>query len=293
MYHTAWTKKGSSSLPSDRIRPNPPPPSTPSKNNKGKGKTAASEPAKSKAVRRLESLKAGVAGNLQKDPKGGCFCQAREHHLSTYTQLCRTCGLILCEINLPQYSCPHCSASLLTATQKDALIARLDAQIAETLTKEALMRERAEEEARLAVGAFPTLGNTVTSGAAPSAPVPQTRMVMSLNSKTKKVTVSSFTKASPSPSRPASRAESVEDEPVRVPPPPPTVPFSAAAKFDSSRPWMDLSGGGAVYIPPPNLDADDDTRGISQRRRNRGKKKNTEGGAQAGVAGSSSQTTST
>ncbi|KAF8195767.1 hypothetical protein K438DRAFT_1826486 [Mycena galopus ATCC 62051] len=287
MHKTAWANKASS-VPSDKIRPTPPPPS----NSKGKGKSAVPEPPKSKAVRQLESLKTALsasAGNPQKDPKGGCFCQAREHPLSTYSSLCRSCGLVLCEINLPQYNCPHCAASLLTGTQRDALIARLEDQIATTLTKEALLRERAAEEARRAVGAFPTLGNAPRPPPAPA--VPQTRTVMSLNSKTKKVTVSSFSTPSPSPSRPASRAESVDEEPVRVRAPPAEVPFAAAAKQDPLRPWRDLSGGGAVYIPPPNLDDDDDNaKGPNnKRRRNKGKAKENKGGAAPDEAGSSNQ----
>ncbi|KAJ6474462.1 hypothetical protein C8R47DRAFT_921784, partial [Mycena vitilis] len=249
MKPTPWMSKASS-LPSDRIRPTPSPASNSSKNSKGKGKSpAVPEPPKSKAVRQLESLRNGLvasAGSVAKDPKGGCFCQAREHSLSPHSALCRSCGLVLCEVNLPQYACPHCAAGLLTATQREALVARLEAQIAETLTKEALLRERAAEEARRAVGAFPTLRNAAPT---PAPAVPQTRTVMSLNSKTKKVTVSSFSTPSPSPSRPASRAESVEEEPVRVGRPPAEVPFVAAAKQDPLRPWRDLSGAGATYIP--------------------------------------------
>ncbi|KAJ6515775.1 hypothetical protein C8R45DRAFT_810804 [Mycena sanguinolenta] len=289
MQQTPWTKK-SSSVPSDRIRPSPPPASNPGKNSKGKGKTVVSEPPKSKAVRHLESLKNGLSassGNPRKDPKGGCFCQAREHPLSTYSALCRNCGLVFCEINLPQYSCPHCSASLLTNTQRDALIARLEEQIEETLTKEALLRERAAEEARRAAGAFPTLGNATSRPPPPAAP--QTRTVISLSSKTKKVTVSSFTTPSPSPSRPASRAESPEEEAVRVRAPPAEVPFAPAAKVDPLRPWKDLSGGGAIYIPPPNLDDAEDLRGPGQKRQGKGKAKENE----AGQPGSSRVSTNT
>ncbi|KAJ7911639.1 hypothetical protein B0H13DRAFT_1581078, partial [Mycena leptocephala] len=249
MHHTAWTKKASS-VPSDRIRPTPPPVSNSGKSSKGKGKGAVAELPKSKAVRHLESLQNGLSassGTSQKDPTCGCFCQAREHPLSTYSPLCRTCGLTLCQINLPQYSCPHCFAELLTGTQRDALIARLEEQLAETLTKEALLRERAAEEARRAAGAFPTLRNAVPA-CTPSPAAPQTRTVMSLNSKTKKVTVSSFSTPSPSPSRPASRAESIE-EPLKVGKPPAQVPFVAVAKQDLLRPWRDLMGGGAEYIP--------------------------------------------
>ncbi|KAJ7035824.1 hypothetical protein C8F04DRAFT_873822, partial [Mycena alexandri] len=250
MHHTAWTKKAST-VPSDRIRPTPQLAVTGGK--KGKAKTPVPEAPKSKAVRQLESLKNGLTasyGSAQRDQKGGCFCQAKDHALSTHSPLCRNCGLVLCEINLPQYACPHCSTAILTGTQQDALIARLEAQISETLTQEALLRERAAEEARRAVGAFPTLGNTTPPSRSAPPAVPQTRTVMSLNSKTKKVTVSAFVSTpSPSPSRPVSRAESIDEEPVRVAKPPVEVPFVSAAKQDPLRPWKDLSGGGAVYIP--------------------------------------------
>ncbi|KAJ7766570.1 hypothetical protein DFH07DRAFT_915956 [Mycena maculata] len=277
--HTPRTK--TSSVPSDRIRPSPPPQTlaTSAKNMKGKGKGAVkgSEPPKSKAVRQLESLKYELAVSYtshKKDQKGGCFCQARDHPLSTYTALCRNCGLVLCAVNLPQYTCPHCASSLLSNVQRDALIARLDTQIADTLASEALLRERAAEEARRAAGAFPTLGPgpaayPPSARAAPPA-LPQTRTVMSLNSKTKKVTVSSFTSTpSASPSRPSSRAESVDEETVRVAGPPAAVPFAAAATQDPLRPWRDLGGGGAVYVPAPNLDCDDDdgAKGAGKKRR--------------------------
>jgi hypothetical protein len=110
---------------------------------------------------------------------------------------------------------------------------------------------------------------------------------MSLNSKTKKVTVSAFTTPSPSPSRPASRAESVEEEPIRVGKPPAEVPFAAATKLDPSRPWKDLSGGGATYIPAPNLDEHDDTKRSGRKRgRNKGKaKENEEEAPAAGGSG--------
>ncbi|KAJ7149405.1 hypothetical protein C8R43DRAFT_924984 [Mycena crocata] len=280
MHQTAWTKRASS-VPSDRIRPSPPPSSTSGKNSKGKGKAAAAEPPKSKAVRHLESLKSGLEASAekpQKDPKGGCFCQARDHGLSTHTALCRNCGLILCAVNLPQHSCPHCSASLLTAAQRDALIARLESQIAETLTKEALQRERAAEEARRAVGAFPTLaGATPSPSRTPPPAAPQSRTVLSLNSKTKKVTVSSFT-STPASSAPPSRAESPDPEPIRVQAPPAEVPFAAAAKADPLRPWRDLLGEGATYIAAPNLDGDDaDAKSTRKRRRGKAKAKENEG----------------
>jgi hypothetical protein len=69
---TPWTK-GTSSLPSDRIRPRS------GADTKAKGKGRHEEPTKSTEVRKLESLLVALqesVGNrrAEKDPKGGCFC---------------------------------------------------------------------------------------------------------------------------------------------------------------------------------------------------------------------------
>ncbi|KAJ7473331.1 hypothetical protein FB451DRAFT_1133854 [Mycena latifolia] len=289
--HTPWTKT-SSSLPSDRIRPSPPPAQPAAKNTKNKGKAPAAEPPKSKAVRTLEGLRSALVavdeGKMEKDPKGGCFCQARMHQLSSYAPLCRTCGLVLCTLNGPAHACPHCDSALLTATQRVALISRLEQELTEILAQEAAERERKAEEARRAVGAFPTLGK-------PSAPLqamvqqqPQTRTVLSLNSKTKKVTVSAFTTPAHSSSSSAAPSRPATPEPERVAGPPASVPCAPAAALDKGRPWRDAAGGGAVYVAAPNLDGDGDEV-KKKRRRNRGKAKENEVaevGGQVGAEGS-------
>ncbi|KIM88481.1 hypothetical protein PILCRDRAFT_3459 [Piloderma croceum F 1598] len=265
MHQTPWTKKASS-FPSERIKSNSP--SSSSANNKGKGK--ARDPPKSKEVRKLEALADGVRGSSGKetDPKGGCFCQARNHDLSTYTALCRDCGLILCELNMPYWACPHCISQILTPSVRTSLLARLETQILERLALEERDRERAMEDARRAAGAFPTLtagaafpsseGNSVvgqgavTSGSINEAVHKNTHKVLSLNAKTKKATLSSYT-TSPVPSRPPSRPisthEDEEPEPVRVHKPPTVVAF--VGKLDHIRPWADLKsvGDGVKYIP--------------------------------------------
>ncbi|KZV97354.1 hypothetical protein EXIGLDRAFT_583505, partial [Exidia glandulosa HHB12029] len=93
-----------------------------------------------------------------KDPKGGCFCLARSHPLSTYTPICLACGIVLCARNLPQHICPSCSTSLLPTVQSRTQMAdrvknELDAQIAH----EEREAERLRDEARARAGAFPTL----------------------------------------------------------------------------------------------------------------------------------------
>ncbi|KAH7911085.1 hypothetical protein BJ138DRAFT_1151530 [Hygrophoropsis aurantiaca] len=272
---TAWS--AASSVPSDRIRPVQRPQSVPSSHSKGKGKTKES---KSKELRRLESLAEGIGESTgrDRDPKGGCFCQAREHDLSPYVPLCHTCGLILCTINLPFYACPHCSSMILSANNRPSLMTMLEEEMSTQISREEEARAQAIEAARNAAGAFPVL-----PGQQPSAnpkglslpPPPQTHKVLSLNAKTKKYTLSSYTNT-PSPSRPASRAESEDDEPHRVPAPPPEPPY-AKGKPDPIHPWQNTKVGSMRYIPLPHSSAKgqtDNSSGSARKssRRNKGTK---------------------
>ncbi|KAI6007969.1 hypothetical protein EDC04DRAFT_2582368 [Pisolithus marmoratus] len=192
-----WTSSGS--LTSDRI-PTRQPTTAPAK-QQVKGKSQAGPP-KSKAVSPLETRLHNVeyASGKEKDPKGGCFCLAREHGLSTYVPLCYGCGLVLCNLNLPHYACPHCGESFLDNTRRSALVAQILEELRGQVAKEEEERNRAIEEARKAEGAFPMLpGASGTQGVRrPSgkgtATGPQSsHKVLSLNSTTKKVTVSSYT----------------------------------------------------------------------------------------------------
>jgi len=270
MRQTAWTNK--SSVPSDRI-----PPSRPAS---GQGKKAAKgkqqEQPKSEEVRRLERLRDALrdASSKDRDPKGGCFCQARVHRLSPHTPICYGCGLVLCDVNLPQFACPHCKSPLLTPSARDSLVATLDSQIAETLAREEESRERALQQAREAAGAFPTL-----SGASgpqqpdmlSSHPMNQTHKILSLNSKTKKVTISSYTP--PAMSRSSSKEkvkEKQEEEQTRVPAPPPEV-FYAKAGSDPLRPWANLRGPTVTYVPPPKSSASGPSSSGSRRRKSKAK----------------------
>ncbi|KAJ6553343.1 hypothetical protein B0H19DRAFT_1156221 [Mycena capillaripes] len=247
MHHTPWTKKPSS------------------------GKGAIAEPPISKAIRHLESLKnrlVASSGNAQKDPKGGCFCQAREHSLPTYSALCRSCGLILCEVNLPQYA----------SGGADCRDAHKGSASARACSRRGAPRRRGIPHPR-----EPYLHTSLPSNGAPDAH----SHVFELKDEESDGLV--LQHALTLPSRPASRAESVEEEPIRVGMPPTEVPFAAAAKLDPLRPWKDLSGGSATYIPAPNLDGEDDGKGAGKRRRrNRVKaKESDESVAQGATAGSS------
>ncbi|KAF4594354.1 hypothetical protein EYR40_009158 [Pleurotus pulmonarius] len=263
---TPWSK---SSVPSDRIKPSQSQ-TAPSK-RKGGG---AAQPTKSKAIIQLESLLRNIREytGREKDPKGGCFCLAADHPLSQYTPICRTCGLILCSLNQPYWTCPHCNTGLLaTPAAREAIIARLESQIADTAAKEAEEQQRAEEEARQAAGAFPTLSGTPsTASLRPSTNEPH--KVLSLNSKTKKVIVSY--NSTPATSRPASRADVENKEEVvrRVPPPPNEVSYARRAP-DPARPWANLSIDPIIYLPSPS--APSGSSGSSSSRRKKGKQQPT------------------
>ncbi|KAK0457312.1 uncharacterized protein EV420DRAFT_519587 [Desarmillaria tabescens] len=241
---TPWTRT-SSSLPSDRIKPRNT--QTQSKSS-GKQKQEAPIP-KSKPLLALESLLRALQSTTTttpaQDPKGGCFCQAREHPLSPYTPTCPTCGLVLCTLNLPQHACLSCRTAP-PPRNRDILIGRLQGEIVDLTRREEEARERAREEARVAAGAFPSLsGGERRSTPPPPPPQQQQHKVLSLNRKTKKVTVSSYPNT-PASSRPDSPAPEEEDEPLRVPPPPGEVVY-AKRNVDRGRPYANFGGGAARY----------------------------------------------
>ena len=123
--------------------------------------------------------------------------------------------------------------------------------------------ERAREDARRAEGAFPLLGMNAQPGPVPSSvsaqkqpqrqPQSQAHKVLSLNSKTKKVTMASYTPAPAlqSYSGQAESAREVEPKPVRVPPPPPRDISS-----EPVRPWTELNGRRLMYQPDPAVEAE-------------------------------------
>ena len=179
------------------------------------------------------------------------------HELSPYCPICTHCGLILCSLNAPCYSCPHCSTPLLSSTARTFLLERIRNDLAEVIAKEEEEAEHAREEARQAAGAFPTLNSANVSQTPPSQQ-PQAHKVLSLNSKTKRVTVSSYTPA-PKPARPSTLSDEKEREPSPERVPPPLSEMAIARKPpDSGRPWQDMRGDGFVrpltYVRDPHSD---------------------------------------
>ncbi|KIY45920.1 hypothetical protein FISHEDRAFT_66702 [Fistulina hepatica ATCC 64428] len=280
MHRTAWSSNASY-FPSDRIRPSNVQPKGGNKQGESSGrnerKNAPTPPPKSQANIMLESLLRGIQDSssrpIAKDPKGGCFCLARVHSLSDYTPLCRTCGLILCAINLPHHACPHCGTTLLDPPAfRDTLIAQLKREIDVALAQDLREYEQALEEARLAAGAFPALAPSSRASTPPariSQPVPQSQghKILSLDSKTKKVTVASYSSAPRVSSRSSDKPFAFKsDEQLRVPPPPREVHY-VAGNIDPKRPWRDLGGEGATYVRLVKPTSDVPKR----RRKNRGR----------------------
>lgn len=153
---------------------------------------------------------------------------------------------------------------LLSEAAKNALIENLQVDLAETIAKEEENAERARDEAKRAEGAFPLLGMNAQTGSIPSAtpapaqkqpqrqPQQQTHKVLSLNSKTKKVTMASYV-PTPVPLQSSNSGRSDdgrvdEPKPVRVPPPPREVDLGPA------RTWAELRGRRLTYQPDPAVE---------------------------------------
>ena len=180
---------------------------------------------------------------------------ARVHNLSPYTPICRSCGLILCSINLPHYCCPDCLCPLTTAASRDSLISKLESEVASTIGKEIEDKERAEKDTCRAAGAFPALPSSAPQNKAISGDrTPrsnQSHKVMSLGGNNKGVLVASYISKPPPVN---SKPETVDEEPERVLPPPP--PPLTNRKPTPNRPFENLIHGSVGYqLNPMTSDA--------------------------------------
>jgi len=189
---------------------------------------------------------------------------AREHALSSHSPICRTCGLILCSINQAYYACPHCASLLLTSLVRISLEERLERSLFDAIKKEAEERQRAIEEAHKAAGAFPALPGTSTTNWGQSRSSNQPHKVLSLNAKSKKMTLLSYTPNPTSSSR-FHIPQEVEKE-FRVPPPPAEVKY-ARSKPNPNQPWRHIEGGNVYYIPVSQIDGEDGSKGLGKTKR--------------------------
>src|SRR6266550_1252547 len=184
--------------------------------------------------------------------------KARDHALSSYTPICRTCGFILCSMNLPQYACPFCSGALLSPQEKSSLVASLEKQIRDILDREEREREKEAQDAKKAAGEFPTLLNSMKGGQSFPGGKEAQHKVLSVKSTTtkggaSKIVVSSRSYSStPVSSRPASRGpDANKEEPgeqMRVPRPG-REPKHADRVVGPGRPWENLLGKSVTYVP--------------------------------------------
>lgn len=200
--------------------------------------------------------------------------KAQVHSLSGYVPNCLSCGLILCEVNLPFHLCPSCSKDLTDSRQTQLLISKLEVEIAAQIAKEIEEKDRVDEEARRNVESFPTL-HPPSSASGPnsnrgsphstrrSTPEPSpytaqahTRKVLSLSTSSKsgrnKVTMSTFTAAPVSKSSGASTgtdkdASREENSPVRIA----ASLTPHALDLTNCRRWQDPRVESLIYVALP------------------------------------------
>lgn len=193
------------------------------------------------------------------------------------------CGLVLCSLQHPALPCPSCRSSLLSqSSTRTALSARLKGELEsvqqhETQVKEQERLDKLQREIEAAGGgSFPILHQSAPSSQ-PSRNEP--RKVLSLNTKTKKAVISTFSRApTPAASADAPRTEGDEDvddvvsrseRKTRVPPP--KVIPDHEERNNTARRWEPLKGGGAMYVQPPRIVQDGDTSAGTSSRRKKGK----------------------
>ncbi|KAG6910060.1 hypothetical protein DXG01_013507 [Tephrocybe rancida] len=186
------------------------------------------------------------------------------HHMSPYAPL----APYHCNLAALAHICPSYQERLITPTQHSNIIAHIETEIADTTLKEAR---------RAAAGAFPALSLRPpphgTLHCTPNHPFHAPRHHHSpkrtkcpLNSKTKKMILATTMfkpKVSAAPSPQGSRPES--PQPTREPRPDAHLldrsgKGKGKALVNPMRPWENLSGGIAVYVPPvlsvEDVDAD-------------------------------------
>lgn len=264
---TAWStgkgRRDGGALTSELLTPrrqSPAPNQTQPKRPKGQATSTNAELLKSHEVRRLEKLIDEVSTGIvdsRAASRPGCFCMARTHPLSRYIPLCVHCGIVLCSLHNPALPCPSCSSPLLPPATRNTLLAQLQDELAAQLAKEAEkradeMRQAAEFElAKSGGGHFPTLSGQADSKAVQSAP----RKVLSLNSTTKKATISTFI-AVPTPptSNPNSGRASPAEERIAAPTTTPIAvePDPELKLLLRQRPWVDLRDPTPMYQPEPS-----------------------------------------
>ncbi|KAM0786273.1 hypothetical protein ACM66B_001753 [Microbotryomycetes sp. NB124-2] len=85
-----------------------------------------------------------------KASKRSCFCQGRQHSLSPYVPICRSCGLVLCSLNSPISPCASCrNPSLVASTSASTHVEALHAQRERVIAREQRRVEAEHQQAQL------------------------------------------------------------------------------------------------------------------------------------------------
>ncbi|KZP01851.1 hypothetical protein CALVIDRAFT_532597 [Calocera viscosa TUFC12733] len=227
----------------------------------GSGASTPKPPPVSPAVKhlltRIESLQALSTYPPTATPNP-CFCLARTHALSPYVPICTHCGLILCELQPPACTCPSCGEALLTHSQRQGLLNRLDEEMSAVLDSEEREKQRKEEEERQRLmvqsggGAFPTLGGRPAPVVQPP---PQERKVLTIGKGRRGPTLVTMKTVTKPPPDSKQLEEPAEPEVPRISRPgkQPLPPASKLKELET-RPWANLwmrEGDRPVYVPPP------------------------------------------
>ena len=180
----------------------------------------------------------------------------------------------MCELQPPSASCPSCHSPILSGTDRAALISQLEDERFDIIRREEEKKEEErqevlrQEEIRAGGGGFPTLLGTTVKGSQSGASTPRgssgrqtpvnpkddvPRKVLSLNSKTKKITVSKYTPQPPpavlvQPPKPTAEEEREKERMMPIPRPSDEVEIIGKPP-DPQRKWMNLREEGITYVP--------------------------------------------
>ncbi|KAH9926295.1 uncharacterized protein BXZ73DRAFT_78799 [Epithele typhae] len=228
MSHTAWT--------SDRLAPKsstPPPRNKPKQQQQQQG-GKQSGPPKSAEVKKLESREAARRA-----------AETRVRPLSQHTPICRSCALVLYKSTSPIHI-SHYTTTLLSDAARPP---RIDDTPPRRRQSASALSRGASSPRRVP---YPRPVLALRHSHSPAHLANQTHKVLSLDSKTHKVKVATYTP--PSMSRTASLekvAKAAEPEYTRVPAPSPEVVVARAPPKD--RPRANMRGPNVTYMPPTRV----------------------------------------
>lgn len=133
----------------------------------------------------------------------------------------------------------------MSPSSTSSLISQVEEELKQVLESEENERIREQQERERAAGAFPSLAMT-TENDQLRTPV-QSAHVLSINSKTKKATLSTFSTKPMSSPLPVQ----VKEKTVRISPPPSEVDYLKGSGSEPLTNWKNLRGESCTYVPLP------------------------------------------